>query len=174
MGLLQARGTVSAGGIKEGAFVRGVSVNFRDNNCRGFNIFELITVMGLIAVIMGIVAYNLRELDNPLENGANQMRGFFKQVRAEAIASTSSYIVRPATGTEIETLRGTSCTDSAPVLDNRVSLELPTGATLSDTTWTFCYDSRGFPDGNIEIDLQDNVGQNKTVEVLHGGAVRIL
>ena len=141
---------------------------------RGYTIFELVTVVGLIAVIMGIVAFKLRDLDNPLENGANQMRGFFKQVRAEAIASTSAYIVRPASSTEIETLRGTSCSDASPVVDSRVALELPSGASLTATDWSFCYNSRGFPDSNIEIDLHDIGGQNRTVEVLLGGAVRVL
>lgn len=144
------------------------------NHEQGFSFLELITTMGLIVVTMGMAVFNLRSLNNPLENGANQLRGFLKQVRAEAISSTSAYVVRAASDIGIETLRGNSCTDSAPVPESRMALQLPNGARLSDTTWTVCYNSRGFPDGNVQIELEDIGGQQKTVEVMLGGAVRIL
>jgi hypothetical protein len=52
-------------------------------------------------------------------------------------------------------------------------LTLPSGAYLFDTSWSFCFNSRGLPDANIEIELRDVGGANRIVEVLLGGAVRI-
>ena len=140
---------------------------------RGVSIIELLVAISVAGILLGVGVMNLKDLDSPLLNGAAQLSGFFKQVRAEAISSTSAYFVEPASPGRIITRRGVSCRDENPLLDPRVSLDLPGGATLSDTSWSFCFDSRGLPDANIEIELSDVERKNKIVEVMLGGAVRV-
>jgi len=140
----------------------------------GFSMVEMLAVTGLIMLFIAVAISNLKELDNPLQNGAAQLAGFIKQVRAEAISSTSAYIISPATATRLVTQRGTTCSDPNATPDPRVTLDLPNGAHLVQTGWTLCFSSRGFPDANIEIDLEDIGRGQKTVEIMLGGAVRIL
>jgi type II secretory pathway pseudopilin PulG len=140
---------------------------------RGFTIFELLLVMGLALLMGGIAILNLKAFDNPLQNGSAQLAGFLKQVRAKAISSTSAYIISPGSSGRIQTQRGLTCADASPVDDPLAALSLPSGAYLFDTTWNFCFNSRGLPDANIEIELRDIGGANEIVEVLLGGAVRI-
>jgi prepilin-type N-terminal cleavage/methylation domain-containing protein len=139
----------------------------------GFTLAEMLTVMMLAAIISGIALVNFRDFDNPLENGAAQLSSFIKQVRAEAIRSTSAYIITPTSTSRLETSFAATCTTPDPEPDTRITLDLPEGASLVDTNWDFCFNSRGLPDANIEILLSDVGGANRTVEVLLGGSVRV-
>jgi len=139
----------------------------------GFSLFELIAVMGLALLLGGVAILNLKAFDDPLQNGSAQLLSFLKQVRAKAISSTSAYVISPDGPGRIQTQRGTTCGDPDPIDDPLVALELPSGAYLYDTTWSFCFNSRGLPDANIELELRDTGGATRIVEVLLGGAVRI-
>jgi Tfp pilus assembly protein FimT len=139
----------------------------------GFSLVELLVVMGLTMILIGIAVTNLKQLDNPLQNGAAQLLGFIKQVRAKAISSTSAYVIQPFSSTRLITRHGTTCSDPNMTADSRAVLDLPSGAHLTSTNWNLCFSTRGFPDANIEIQLQDVGGSNKTVELMLGGAVRI-
>lgn len=139
----------------------------------GFTLAEMLTVMMLAAIISGVALVNFRDFDNPLENGAAQLSSFIKQVRAEAIRSTSAYIITPTSTSRLETSFAATCTTPDPEPDSRITLDLPNGASLVDTNWAFCFNSRGLPDANIEISLSDVGGANRTVEVLLGGSVRV-
>lgn len=139
----------------------------------GFSILELLTVTSLGVILSGVAVLDLRKFDDPLQNSAAQISSLMKQARAQAISSTSAYTVHPTSANHLVSERGTSCSDASPVNDPHLALELPSGAALSDTTWTVCFNSRGMPDGNIDIPLQDVGGESRTVEVLLGGAVRI-
>ncbi len=140
---------------------------------RGFSLIEMLVVMSLAVILGGIAIINYREFDDPLTNGAAQLASFIKQVRAEAISSTSAYIVTPASNSRIITQFSATCTTPDPEVDDRVVLDLPPGATLSGIEWDFCFNSRGLPDSNIELQLEDVGGANRVVEVLLGGSVRI-
>jgi hypothetical protein len=144
----------------------------REQASAGISVIEIMAMMSLMLVMMGVAVMNLKKLDNPLQNGAAQLGGFFKQVRAEAISSTSAYIVVPSSSRRLITRRGTKCSDLSPVDDPRVTLNLPSGASLVATNWTLCFNSRGLPDANLQVQLRDLGGQLKTVEVMLGGAVR--
>jgi prepilin-type N-terminal cleavage/methylation domain-containing protein len=140
---------------------------------RGFTVFELITVMAIATILSSVAIMNLRDFDDPLVNGSAQFVSFLKQTRAEALRSTSAYIIRPSSANSLVTERGVTCLDEDAVDDPRVRLTLSPGATFSDVEWEFCFNSRGMPDSNIEIQLQDAGGAVRTVEVLLGGSVRI-
>lgn len=139
----------------------------------GFTIVELIVVMALISVAFALAVMDLRELDDPLLNGAQQFSGFIRQVRARAISRTSAYIIRPTSGTHVVTERADTCS-ATRTLDSQTVMDLPSSTYFLETDWEVCFSSRGFPDANIEIEIRDQGGQFKTVEILLGGAVRIL
>ncbi|MCB0310171.1 MAG: prepilin-type N-terminal cleavage/methylation domain-containing protein [Bdellovibrionales bacterium] len=141
----------------------------------GFTMFELIMTLGLSLVISGIAAMNLKELDDPLKNGSAQLEGFFKLARAKATSSTSAYTVMPENSGNLITKFSPTCGTplEEQVEDPNLRLEFPTGAFLADTDWTLCYDSRGLPDGNLAVEVYDQDGDVKTVQVYLGGGVRI-
>ena len=140
---------------------------------RGSSIVEMLVVLGLIGSMLGIAIMNMKELEDPLQTGASQLAAFIKQVRAEAISSTLAYTIKPASTSKIITVYAAKCSDTDTTSDTKVALELPNGAHLASTTWDLCFNSRGLPDGNIDIEMHDIGSQSKTVEVMLGGAVRI-
>lgn len=145
----------------------------RRNHTHGFTVIEMLAVLGLVSVFSYIAVINLKEFNNPLVNASAQLVSFFKQIRAEAIAATSAVTIQPDSSTRIITLFGTTCSDPDPVADPQLTFEFEDGAYLTDTDWEFCFNSRGMPDANIEIDVRDAEGATKVVEVLLGGAARI-
>lgn len=52
-------------------------------------------------------------------------------------------------------------------------VDLPNGASMSDTSWTACFTPRGLSESNVTFDLNDADGQSRTVEIALGGGVRI-
>ena len=139
----------------------------------GFTVIELIVAMGIASIMMGIAVANLREFNDPLLDASQQLMGFVKQVRARAISSTQAYTIVPESSTSLKTYYGVNCESVDTTYDDSLVVELPAGATLYDTTWSLCFNSRGLPDGNLEIDLRDSHGLAKTVEVYLGGGVRV-
>lgn len=140
---------------------------------RGFTLFELIASLGLFAIMMSIAISNLKDLDDPLQDGAAQVLSFLKKARARAISSTQAYFVSASSSTQIITEAGLNCSDAAPVADPLLVLDLPSSVSMTDTAWSFCFSSRGLADSNISIPLIDTDGYSKTIEVLLGGAARI-
>lgn len=138
----------------------------------GFSLLEMLVALSVVGAISGIAVMNLRSLSSAAENGAAQLLGFFKQARAKAISTTSAYFVVPTSSSEVITRVGTSCSDAAPVADPALELSLPSGASLSDTTWSVCFTSRGLSDSNFSVTVLDTQSGSKTVEVLLGGGVR--
>ena len=143
------------------------------SSCRGFSITEMVVAMGLASSLMGVAAMNMKKLEDPLQSGSAHLSSFIKEVRAEAISSTLAYTIKPVSSTKIITTYANKCSDTTQTTDPRVILNLPSGANLSNTSWDLCFTARGFPDGNIDVSLQDIGHQTKTVEVMLGGAVRI-
>lgn len=140
----------------------------------GFGAVELLVVLGMVGVFMMMAVSNLRELDDPLLNGSSQLVGFLKQVRAKAFASTSAYTISPDGANRLKTEFAHRCSDVATTLDPKLNLEFPTGVLLTDTGWTLCISSRGLPDANLTIEVADNEYHSKQVEIMLGGAVRVL
>jgi len=141
---------------------------------RGFSLLEMLATLSLMGVLSAIAVSNIKELDDPLKNATAEAIGFMKQVRARAISTTSAYEIYPTSTTSIVTRYSNACSDAVgdKTADPKVVLGLPDGAFLSDTNWSICFSSRGFPDGNIQIVMEDNDGEDRTVEIYLGGAVK--
>ncbi|MBN8549253.1 MAG: prepilin-type N-terminal cleavage/methylation domain-containing protein [Deltaproteobacteria bacterium] len=140
---------------------------------KGFTLIEMLAVMAIFATLSGIAIINLKEFNNPAENGAAQLLGFLKQARARALSTTSAYFVMPTTNKHIITKYGLNCSDAAPVTDNSLKMTLPSSATLGAIDWSICFTSRGLSDSNTTIVVSDPTNGSKTIEVLLGGGIRI-
>ena len=138
----------------------------------GFSLLELLAVLSTAGVLTLMASAGLNDMVDPLRNASAELQGYFKQVRARAIATTSSYTVVPSgTGTVTATFSD-SCSSSDQTADGRLLLNLPSGARFSATDWSVCYTARGLPLENLQIELADNDGESRTLEIYLGGAVR--
>lgn len=143
---------------------------------RAFTLTEALVVLGITGIILAIGALNLRGLNNPLQNGASQLEGFFKQARAKALATTSAYRVRAETSGRLIAEYANNCNATTWTADSRLVLELPTDVRVSGTntptTWPVCFTSRGLADKNLIVTLANAKNQTRQVEVMLGGGVR--
>lgn len=139
----------------------------------GFTIIELVVVLSMFSIILGMAIVNLSELVNPVENGAASIMAFMKEARARALSTTSAYTVYPTSTRRVITEYGDTCSDASPVADGSLVIDLPSNVFLSDTTWSVCFDSRGFPDANVTVPVVDIYEGTRTVEIFLGGAVRV-
>jgi prepilin-type N-terminal cleavage/methylation domain-containing protein len=140
----------------------------------GFTLLELIVTMSLFLIIGGIAVPQLSQMNSASRNAADSVASFSKQVRARAIASTSAYKMRPSGSGRIITEFATNCSSATWSADQKNKLILPSNTYLLDSTWDLCFNSRGFPDGNLEIDIREQNGNTKTVEIMLGGATRVI
>lgn len=141
---------------------------------RGITLIEVMVTVALIGIGMGVAVSNLRQLNTESQNAAAYVTGFVKQVRARAIASTLAYRIRPSSSAQLISETAKNCTETTWTNDPANKLNLPTGTSVVDTTWDLCFNSRGFPDGNLEIRIRETNGSLRRVEVMLGGATRTL
>jgi prepilin-type N-terminal cleavage/methylation domain-containing protein len=139
----------------------------------GFSAIELLVVIAITATLLATAAVNLRRLDNPLLNGSAQLMAFVKQARAKAVSTTSAYIIEPAGAARVIARYGSSCADGTLEDDSQLILDLPSGVSLADTSWSICFNSRGLSDADINLDLVNLEGRHQILELFLGGAVRL-
>jgi len=137
----------------------------------GFSIIEVTVTLGIAAILMGMAWINLQEMMNPAQSGAASIASFLKEARARAISTTAAYTIQPVSPTEIHAFYSDLCS-GATTQDNRLILNLPDRVSLTDITWSICYNSRGLPTETLEIEVEDAYDGSMLVEVFYGGAVR--
>ncbi len=144
--------------------------------------------MAVVGVVMGIGALNLKPLNNDAGSAAGQLVGFLKLTRAKAMSTTSAYRVWTEAGSKpnqvrLYALRAKRCSDgySAWVRDPKLQVELPEKVTLKVTgyytttlTQPVCFDSRGLVASYIKLKLEDDRERTREVELLLGGAARVV
>lgn len=131
---------------------------------------DVVVTLGLLAVLSTVAVNQLKALDNPVKNASSSIIGYFKQVRARAISTTSVYSVSADSSNRIIAAYGNSCAN-AITPDPKLILDLPNGAHMADTAWTICFSARGLPDSNIQIVVSGD-GESRTLEVFLGGGVK--
>lgn len=141
---------------------------------RAFTLIEALVVLGITGIILAIGAINLRGLNNPLQNGASQLEGFFKQARSKAMATTSAYRIRAESASRLVAEYAANCDAAAWTADPRLTLEFAEGVKVSGTNypWPVCFTSRGLADKNLVVTLSDASNRTRQVEVMLGGGVR--
>lgn len=138
----------------------------------GFTLIELMVVMSISAILLGYSAMHLQELTRPAESAAGQVGSFFKAARAKALSTTSAYTVRPDGAGALVAEASTTC-GATTALDSKLSLELPSFVLFTSVGWSVCFDSRGFPDTNLLVEVEDDFGERHSIEVFLGGGVRV-
>lgn len=138
----------------------------------GYTFIEMMATMSICLVLIGIASFNFKATENPAYNGASELLGNFKKIRARALVSTKAYLIRPTSSTRIIAQSGANCTTTTWTTESQFTLNLENGAYLPDTTWSICYSARGLSDVSASIQVRDAT-HTKTVQVVLGGAVRL-
>jgi hypothetical protein len=143
-------------------------------NARGTTLIELIVVVALLGLSITAVAFYLAPLETPLKSGTVLLEGYFRQVRRQAMATTSAYRAIPQGTNRLIAQRASSCLDTSWTDDPLVRLTLPDGVGMTDSSWTVCFSSRGISESNVIVTLSHPDFGQKQVEVLIGGTTRVI
>jgi prepilin-type N-terminal cleavage/methylation domain-containing protein len=141
---------------------------------RGMTVIELMVVLIILSIAVTIVAMNLQPVASPIDTSTNLLEGTFREARLDAIATMSAYRVSPASPTRLQGEKGASCSATTWSADQSLSAALPTGVTMSPSSWSVCFDSRGISTANVVVTLAHKTYGTRSVEVLFGGTSRVL
>ena len=140
----------------------------------GLTVTELLAVLALVGLLLGITALRLDRAEAPLNTGARLLDGLFKQARTKAMATTSAHRVTALDSSTLVAASADLCSDTVWATDPRLQLELPDDVTLTVTSWTICFSSRGDSSTNTVVTLQHPDLGTRQVEVFLGGMTRVL
>ena len=135
---------------------------------------ELLVILALLGLSVTAIAFSLKPLETPLHSGTVLLEGFFRQVRRNAMATTSAYRAVPLGQDRLIAQRASSCLDTTWTDDPLVHIELPDGVEMTDNTWRVCFSSRGISANNVTVTLSHAEAGQRQVEVMIGGTTRIL
>lgn len=141
---------------------------------RGSSFVELLVVLAITGIVVGAAALYLRPIEAPVQVAAAELEGVLRQTRARALATTSACRVLPVGRRALRTECAASCAASSWTGQPGGPLELPRDVTMTDTGWTVCFNSRGLASGNLTITLVHPQYRFRRVEVLLGGAARVV
>lgn len=133
---------------------------------------ELLAVLAVAGIAMATASLYLRPMEAPVLTAAAELEGFLKQARARALATTSACRVLPVTSGNLRVECAANCGATGWTVDPGPGLALPRDVTMTDTSWTACFTSRGLSTGNLTITLAHPDYRSQRVEVLLGGAAR--
>jgi hypothetical protein len=125
-----------------------------------------------IAVAAAVVY--LRPIEAPLQVGSTALEGYFRQARGRALATTSAYRVSASTVRLLQAEYAKNCAEASWTPDPKLQLQLPPGVTLASTSWSICFNNRGLADANLQVTLKHPEEGSQQVEVLRGGAARVM
>jgi prepilin-type N-terminal cleavage/methylation domain-containing protein len=140
----------------------------------GSTLLETLVVLAIMGIALGIGSMYLRPIERPLESGAALVESLCRQARTSAIATTSAYRVRPGSAYMLLAEQAASCSETTWTVDNTTKTQLPQGVTVTSTSWTVCFSSRGISTDNQKIQLQHDQFGTIVVEVLLGGTTRVI
>ncbi len=141
----------------------------------GFTLVNMLTTLSLIAIFSAFAISNLKEINSPVADASFQVTHFMREARSKAMSKTVTIKVSPLSAFALKGEEGDSCGPTATFtpLNPPLRSNLPTGASLQDTTWEICFTKRGLASESVTFILQDDDGQTRVVEVALGGASRI-
>ena len=140
----------------------------------GASLLETLVVVAIIALFVAATLANLQPAEAPLQTGSRLVEAFIFQARSSAIATTSVYRVLPDGAGRLVTEYADACDDVTWTSEPGGVLHLPDEVTMTDTDWTVCFGRRGLSTANLTVTLVHPDFGSKQVEVLLGGATRVL
>jgi prepilin-type N-terminal cleavage/methylation domain-containing protein len=144
------------------------------NRQSGMTLVELLGVLALIAIAVCVAVVNMQSSGIPSTSSTALLEGQFRAARLNAIATMSAYKVTPATPTSLRAEKGATCSATTWTVDSSLNNALATGVTMSPSSWSVCYSSRGVATSNVVVTLAHSRYGSRRVEVLVGGASRVL
>ncbi len=140
----------------------------------GMSMMELLVVIALLGLMLLIGGVYLKPMEQPVRSAGQMLEGLLSETRAKAIATTTVHRVRPTSDDFILVESAATCSSGAWTADDGLTLQLPRDVTLSDTTWSVCFTSRGIASQNLVMTLDHPDYDPEQLEVMVGGAVRWL
>lgn len=137
---------------------------------QGFSLLELLITLGVLGIVMGIAALNLRPLSGDLETAANEVIGMFRQARARAMTTTSAYRITPTSPETFVVEYATGCGATTWTNDPKLVRTLREGVQLTSTGWQVCFNSRGLANSAPIFGVAED-GTTINLQVFLGGAV---
>jgi len=140
----------------------------------GTSLVELLAVLAVAGLTLGAATAVLKPAEAPLETGAVLLEGFFTRARARAMATTSAYRVSATDADTVVADFAANCAASTWTAEERMELDFPDEVTLTDTTWSVCFSSRGAASANVVVTLNHPRTGSRQIEVFTGGSARIV
>ena len=140
----------------------------------GVTLVELLAVLALIGTLVVIATLTVAPMEDPLRAGSQQVEGLIRQTRARAAATMTVHRVRPLFNGLLVVEHAAACSSGSWTADPQFDLTLPNGVTLTDTSWSICFGSRGTAMANQTLTLTDVESRSQQLEILMGGVVRWL
>lgn len=138
----------------------------------GMSILELLVCLLIFGLMVSTAITNVNQIQNPLEDSVAGAVSFLKQVRARGLETTYAYTIKPGNSTSLGARYSVRCDSTTSTADPSLSYTTVGGVTFASTTWSVCFDSRGLANGSQTFVLRNGAGEQRTVEVFMGGAVR--
>jgi len=142
--------------------------------CAGVSLIETIVVLTLSGLLLAGAATGFDKMGSSLKSGQRHSAGLMREARALAMASSSAYRVKPAGASQLIIERADTCSSVSWTVEPRYGLSLPDEITLTDTTWTICFNSRGMSTGHTTVTLQHDYQGTAEIQVLLGGTTRVI
>jgi type II secretory pathway pseudopilin PulG len=139
--------------------------------CAGTSLVEMVVTVGLMGTMLGMGVANFRDQINSKKSANEELLTAIRGIRWRAMATTSTYTVKPVSDTVIRAYPGTSCSAPLGAPDPAAEYTLSRGH-LSETNWEFCFRSNGRTDSNLLLSVCDPDGTTHKLEVLLGGGTR--
>lgn len=139
---------------------------------RGVSLVEIVAVLVCILVLSSIAVPDFLRQSKSASNSANQIVELTRRIRAKALQDTLAYTIQPSSATQIVVKYSNTCSSTTKTTDNSLGIKLISGTSLASTTWSVCFDSRGFSDTALSLNVNDVYGRSKTVQIVLGGAAR--
>ncbi|MBL7663335.1 hypothetical protein JNK13_11350 [bacterium] len=142
-------------------------------NIRGFSLIDLVVSMSMFSIMTATAISNWYDLTNSSDNAADVTIAYLKEVRTKAIQTTLAYTIQPVTASTISIKYSPKCSSTTKITDaSATPLTLPKGTQFQSTSWSICFDSRGFSSSSGTFIIGDYKGRIETIQYYLGGGMR--
>ncbi|MCP3979332.1 MAG: hypothetical protein GY716_08390 [bacterium] len=140
----------------------------------GVSLIEVTGVLALLGLAMTVGAFYVSSMDTPIQTGGQLLEGLLIQARARSISTTTAHRVQPGAAGRLVVETATNCSAGSWTAQPTMDVDLPTGVSISPTTWSVCFSRRGSAFANVVVTLAHAELETRQLEVLQGGVVRWL
>ena len=151
----------------------------------GLSLIEIVVTIALLGLLAAFAAPAIKFGTNPLKDTSERISANIKLARSKAMAQTAAYRIRPLSVNQFIIEHANTCKDATwttasafvaedLALDNPTALvsAMVDGASVSNTDWNICFNSRGTMDKTVKLTIKDvDTNRQRTLETFLGGTV---